>query len=176
MTLSPEQREALDLLIKHEWPGLERFFRTKVRPGDVADVAQATCLAFVEQLDQARAEPRRYLWGIARLQVLKHWEKFRRADSEPFDSSRHSLTDVGPSLSSTLDRRNRLHGALQELPADLQFAIELRHVQGLRLEEVADALGVSLATAKRHITSAEKSLRKTLGEDPVVALRRESAA
>ncbi len=163
----------LDHLIRHEWPRLERFFKSKLPPSDVTDVAQSTCLAFVEQFDATREGAKAYLWGIARKQVLRHWEKFHGRRAEPFDSTQHSLLDIGPSLSSVIDRRNRVQEALQAIPADHQIAIELRHVEGLKLEEVAVALDVSLATAKRYIDAAERKLREMLGDgqDVVAAMK-----
>lgn len=154
---------ALENLIANEWPKLRRFFRTKVAEGDVLDLAQSTMLAYVE--GGGPSEPGKeaqYLWGIARKQVLKHYEKHRR-ELQPFDSTIHTALDLGPSLSSRLDRRNRLVAALQTLPSDHQMAIELRHGEGLKLEEVAEALEVSLATAKRYLSAAEQKLRSELG-------------
>lgn len=168
--LSPQQRAVAEQLIRDEWPKLERFFRTKVPQADVLELAQATCLAYVEKFDEARAAPRAYLWGIARYKVLQHWERFRGKKGEPFDSSQHSLHDVGPSLSSVVDRRNRVLAALQLLPADQQMAIELRYGEELSLEETAAAIDVSLATVKRYLAAAEETLRAELGGDVAVVV------
>lgn len=159
----------LERLIKHEWPKLRRFFRTKVAEGDVLDLVQNTMLAYVE--GGGPSEPgkeRQYLWGIARKQVLKHYEKHRR-ETQPFDSTVHTAMDLGPSLSSKLDLRNRMVAALLTLPADQQMAIELRHGEDLKLEEVAAALDVSLATAKRYLAAAEDKMRAALGDLGAVA-------
>jgi len=161
--LDPRQRAAAEELISNEWPKLERFFRTKVPPADILDLAQTTCLAYVERLDEVKSNPRGYLWAIARKQLLKHWDRSRARGAATFDSSQHSLQDVGPSLSSAIGRRSRLLDALQSLPADQQMAIELRYGEGLTLEETADAIGVSLATVKRYLLAAEETLRTTVG-------------
>lgn len=161
--LDERQRAAAEGLIREEWPKLERFFRTKVPPADILELAQSTCLTYVQRLDEVETNPRAYLWAIARFQVLKHWDRFRARDAAAFDSSQHSLAAVGPSLSSAIARRSSVVAALQSLPADQQMAIELRHGEGLTLEETAHALGVSLATAKRYLAAAEDSLRTLLG-------------
>ena len=164
-----QNRDAiLEQLIREEWPKLRRFLRTKVPEADVLDLVQATMLAFVEGRARATAGERAYLWGIVRLQVLKHYEKHRR-ETQPFDSSIHTAMDLGPSLSSKLDSRNRLIAALHTLPVDQQMAIELRHGEGLKLEEVAEALDVSLATAKRYLGAAEEKMRAELGSTEAVA-------
>jgi RNA polymerase sigma factor (sigma-70 family) len=158
----------LEGLIKNEWPKLRRFFRTKVPEGDVLDLVQNTMLGYVEGGPRDPSAARAYLWGIARKQVLKHWEKHRR-QSEPFESAKHTAMDLGPSLSSKLDNRNRIVAALHTLPADQQMAIELRHGEDLKLEEVAEALEVSLATAKRYLSAAEDKLRTELGGTEEIA-------
>ena len=155
----------LDTLIETEWPKLRRFFRTKVPDADVLDLTQNTMLAFVDGKLRDPKKARAYLWGIARLQVLKHYEKNRRG-TEPFDSTIHTAMDLGPSISSRLDRRDKLVRGMQEMPVDHQIAFELRYGEELRLEEVAVALGVSLATAKRYIAAARATLRDVFGSDP----------
>ena len=160
--MTPDRKALLNRLIDAEWPKLRRFFRTKVPDADVLDLAQGTMLAFVEKTDVV-ADDRAYLWGIARRMVLKHYEKHRAA--EPFDSTIHTALDMGRSLSSRLDDRHRLLRALHTLPVDHQMAFELRYGEELSLEEVAAAIGVSLATAKRYIAAAEEKLRAALGAD-----------
>lgn len=153
----------LEELIRNEWPKLRRFFRTKVADADVLDLVQQTMLGFVEGRSRATAGERAYLWGIARFQVLKHYEKHR--PSTPFDSTLHTAMELGPSLSSRLDSRTRLLRALHTLPVDHQIAFELRHGEELPLEEVAAAIGVSLATVKRYLTAAEDKMRAQLGAE-----------
>lgn len=158
------RERTLDRLIQAEWPKLRRFFRTKVSESDVLDLAQNTLLAYVESGGPSEAgHERAFLWGIARKQVLKHYEKHRRV-GVAFDSTIHGAGDLAPSLSSKLDLRNRLVAALASLPADQQMAIELRHGEGLQLDEVAAALDVSLATAKRYLAAAEQKLEAALGD------------
>jgi RNA polymerase sigma factor (sigma-70 family) len=159
----------LENLIKNEWPKLGRFFRTKVPESDVLDLVQNTLLAYVEGVgpDEPGKE-KQYLWGIARKQVLKHYEKHRR-QTQQFDSTVHTAMDLGPSLSSRLDNRNRLMAALHSLPTDHQMAIELRYGEELKLEEVAEALDVSLATVKRYLSAAEEKMREAYGDERTVA-------
>ena len=168
--LDPQQRQLVEALIRNEWPKLERFFRTKVPSEHIGELAQATFLTYVENAARATS-PRAFLWGIARLQVLKHWERHRTRGAQPFDSTRHSLLDVGPTLSSAVDRRNRLVRALQALPADQQMAIELRHGEELSLEEAASAMEVSLATFKRYLAAAEERLAVELGPEAPEVVR-----
>lgn len=158
-----QRDELLESLIRNEWPKLRRYFRTLVPESDVLDLVQSTMLAYVES-DGPRepGKERAYLWGIAFRQTLRFYEKHRRKNV-PFDSAIHTAMDLGPSLSSRLDRQNRLAGALHAIPVQQQSAVLLRHCEDLKLEEVAEALEVSLATVKRYLSAAEESLRTELG-------------
>jgi RNA polymerase sigma factor (sigma-70 family) len=162
MTDEASSRVVLERLIRDEWPKLRRFFRTKVPDTDAYDLVQATMLAFVEKMPEAR-DAKAYLWGIARKQVLRYYERSRVALS--FDSTLHSVLEAERTLSSRLDDRQRLIAALQQLPADHQMAYELRYGEELSLDEVASALDVSLSTAKRYIAAAEAKLTAILGSD-----------
>lgn len=152
----------LEHLIKHELANLRRFFATKAPPSDVHDLVQQTMLGFVERREHIVGSERAYLMGIARFQLLRHYNK--RRNSTPFDSAMHTALDVGPTFSTLLDSRTRLQQALHQLPLDHQIAFELRHGEELPLEEVASAVGVSLATVKRYLTAAEAKLRALLGD------------
>ena len=161
MTATRDQ--ILEQLIREEWPKLRRFFHTKVPESEVLDLVQATMLAFVEGRQRATGSEKAYLWGIARFQVLKLYEKHRPAAQ--FDSTKHTALDLGPTLSSRLDSRTRLLRALHSLPVDHQMAFELRHGEDLSLEETAAAMNVSLATVKRYLSAALDKLRDELGAD-----------
>jgi RNA polymerase sigma-70 factor (ECF subfamily) len=52
---------------------------------------------------------------------------------------------------------------LDRLPAGERLAWSLRHVDGERLEDVAEHCGCSLATAKRWIATAQARLQKEVG-------------
>ncbi|MFO0677933.1 MAG: sigma factor-like helix-turn-helix DNA-binding protein [Polyangiaceae bacterium] len=51
-----------------------------------------------------------------------------------------------------------LYAALGSLDVDTQLAFTLRHVEGLELTEVAELTELSLATVKRRLLEAERSL------------------
>lgn len=155
----------LEHLIKTEWPNLRRFFRTKVPEGEVLDLVQATMLAYVEGDGPKEAgKEKQYLMGIARFQLLKYYDSKHRRAGEAFNSELHRVTDLGPSLSSKLDSRNRVVAALQTLTADEQMAVELRHGEDMKIDEIAEAMGKSPATVKRYIASGEEKLRAQLGD------------
>lgn len=60
----------------------------------------------------------------------------------------------------------RLYHLLDRLRADDRVVYVLRHVEGLRLEEIADVTGASLATVKRRIARATKQVAALVKNDP----------
>ncbi len=145
---------------QQQWPKLKRFFKSKVPEPDCYDLTQDTLLAFMRSDPAKVARPKSYLWGIARKRLLAYCD--RKRPTEKFESTRMSIAELGGSLSSQLDRRRRLVGALIRLPLDQQLAFELRFGEELSLQEVADAMEVSLATVKRYLQAATNSLRDIL--------------
>ncbi len=154
--MTPRDRDALSALIDEQWPRLRRFFRSKAPESEVLDLAQRTLLIFVEKAAAGEASSAAFLWGIARNVLRQHYDRVRVA--QPFDSTVHSVMDLGPRMSSQLSDRHQLAIALRSLPADQQMAFELRHGEDLSLEEVSEALGVSLATTKRYLAAAREAL------------------
>lgn len=60
------------------------------------------------------------------------------------------------------DMRDRLNAALARRPVKERQAFLLRYENGLKLEEIAGFMGVSLASVKRYISSARDALKKDL--------------
>lgn len=60
-------------------------------------------------------------------------------------------------------RLRALYRALDRLSVDDRTLIVLRHLEGLELTELAEAVDVSLATVKRRLARAEARLSKTMG-------------
>lgn len=62
----------------------------------------------------------------------------------------------------------RLYRALDTLPTDERTVFVLRHIEGLDLQEVAEAVGMSLATVKRRLSRARDRLRSKVRVDPAL--------
>lgn len=172
----PEDAAQTRKLATELYPRLLRFFRSKVPHPDCHDLAQQTFAGFLRQLRSKPIDnPRGYLWGVARFQLLK-FITGKRPAGEQFDSTRMSMAFVGTSLSMHFDRRNRITAALRELPLAQQLAFELRYGEDLQLEEVANAMDMSLATVKRYLKSALESLRASLGAEEALVEEQAAAA
>jgi RNA polymerase sigma-70 factor (ECF subfamily) len=84
---------------------------------------------------------------------LRRMRRFVRWDSDALPRSAEPISPLAsPEQRATIVAVYRILG---RLPARQQAAWVLRHVEGERLEEVAQHCGCSLATAKRLIARAE---------------------
>jgi RNA polymerase sigma-70 factor (ECF subfamily) len=64
---------------------------------------------------------------------------------------------------------SRLYGILDKLGSEERLAFVLRFIEGMELTEVATALGLSLATAKRRLVRARARFDRHVAGDPGLA-------
>lgn len=76
--------------------------------------------------------------------------------SEPIDLE--ALVSPGAPADVATELRS-LYGRLGDFPAEERVAIVLRKIEGFELTEIAEQMGLSLATVKRRIAAAERRLR-----------------
>ena len=60
----------------------------------------------------------------------------------------------------------RLYGLLNKLGTRERLVLVLRHVEGMTLEEIAEAMEISLATVKRALRRASTRLSDLVDGDP----------
>ena len=87
------------------------------------------------------------------------------------------LTDTGvvPEQATEVDEDarealERLYAILDQQSDDARLAFVLRHVEGMELTEVAQALGVSLATVKRKLARVKPRIFSAVAKDPVLSI------
>jgi RNA polymerase sigma factor (sigma-70 family) len=90
----------------------------------------------------------------------QRWRSERPAASDQLVWEPEALDDV-----PTQHALMRVEGLLQQLRERERAAFVLRFVQGMTSKEVADTLGVSLATARRRFSRAKARLNALAGRD-----------
>jgi len=128
-------------------------------------VVNEAYLRLMPQRD-VRWENRAHFFGIAakmmRRVLVDHARRKHAGKRGGFAGEPVSLSQVAdPAGGQDIDVLN-LHQALDELAAlDPRQAdvVELRYFGGLKIEEIAEAIGVSPATVKRELTTATVWLR-----------------
>jgi RNA polymerase sigma-70 factor, ECF subfamily len=113
---------------------------------------------------------RSFIFSVA-IRTLK-WELRRRRIRRFFHVS--DFDQVPEPAVSALDAESRqavrrLYAILDRLTAQERAAFVLRHVEQLKLEEVAQALEVSLATVKRRLERAVRIVSREMEQDPSLA-------
>jgi RNA polymerase sigma-70 factor, ECF subfamily len=106
------------------------------------------------------------------LRIVK-WELRRRRARRWLTLSETGEVPDDQLLFVTADSRyalRRLYHLLDQLATRDRLVLVLRHVEGMTLEEVAEALGISLATVKRSLRYATGRLSALVDAD--VALRK----
>jgi len=149
---------------------------------DVSGVVQQTLLEACQAADQLQSMPAEEKAAWLR-KALAHnlTDELRRLRTDKRDVDRErALADAleqsslrvqswliaeqsSPSMqASRHEQALRLAGALAELPENQRQAVELRHLKGLSLAEIADALGVSKSAVVGLLHRGVKNLRARL--------------
>jgi RNA polymerase sigma-70 factor (ECF subfamily) len=62
------------------------------------------------------------------------------------------------------ERRTKLLAALQKLPPQMRTCCTLRYIRGLKYQEIATVMKISIETVKAHLHQARKRLIEELGD------------
>jgi RNA polymerase sigma-70 factor, ECF subfamily len=139
---------------------------------DVDEAAQDTFVQAWRHLGRYRgdAAPFTWLYRIAVNEALQRTRK-KRLDTRSLDALPGLELELGPGTPSPppadleVERREVLAfvaGRIRALPFDYRAPLVLRDVEGWTNDEVADALGISVASAKSRIHRARMHLRQEL--------------
>ena len=147
-----------------------QFIRRTLGAADAAeDVHQETWIAIstnAAAFDPARASFPAWLFTIARHKV---WDHFRRQKVAVLASAQEDaamlVADPGPTPLDQVQSRElagRLIAAVEALPLEQRGAFVMFAQGGLSLEEIAQATGVAVETAKSRLRYARAKLRQAL--------------
>ena len=146
------------------------FFHARI-PEHAEDLAQRTFLACAEQRQAYRGSGsfRAFVFGIARKQMLKHFEKsdiVRRA-------SVRQLPPTGlPSPTGIVvekEQQRLLLRALVRLPVDTQVLLQLHYWERLSTEEIATVMQIGRSAVKVRLHRARERLRQEIAADDAPA-------
>jgi RNA polymerase sigma-70 factor (ECF subfamily) len=130
---------------------------------EVDDLVQDAFVIALRNLSTLRA-PEAFSTWLGSIVVRTASKKLRRRRllerlglrrSEPIDCDTLIGSEAPPELAAEL---RDVYTALDRLRPDERLALVLQRVEGQSLAEIAQSLGVSLATAKRRLQTAEARL------------------
>lgn len=162
---------ALEALCTRHAPRVERLARHLLRdPEDARDAAQEALAKVCVRLGQFRGDSQFSTW-LHRLVVntcRDAAERQRTRMHEPLPDDLHAGQDGDPAWAARIsDLRRELCDSLAEISPDQAQVIVLKDALGYSFEEIADAAGMPVGTAKCHAHRGRNKLRQRLGERDV---------
>jgi len=149
-----------------------RFLDRALGPsGDAEDLTHEVFVCLFSKVRGLRDRNalRSFLFSIA-IRVLKR-ELRRRRVRRLFNVSGIEQFPEPSAMEFDVEARQalrRLYAILDRLSAQERSAFVLRHVEGMSLEEVSSALGVSLATTKRRLQRATLTVSQAADREPAL--------
>lgn len=160
-------------LYEHTYPAFYRYVYYFLKDQDViSDALQEIYISIYKNISHLKMDRLLYSWAkqIAYhvccdfAQKMKNEREglVRLSDDDVID--RLAVRSEGDEFQQVYDRDTaaQVRQALADLPVATRQAFLLRYENGLKLEEIADFMNISLATTKRYILSARKALQERL--------------
>lgn len=155
---------ALQELFRRHRPRVTALARNLMgRDSDVDDLVQDTFAQALQSLDKLR-EPAAFAGWLSAIVVGTANKNFRRRHlltrlglwgQRPNDVERLVATTASPELSAEL---RSVSAVVNSLQSESRVALLLRRVEGMRMEDIASFMNLSLSTVKRRLGAAEQAL------------------
>ncbi|MDQ3035067.1 MAG: sigma-70 family RNA polymerase sigma factor [Myxococcota bacterium] len=143
----------------------------RLMPGDpdVEDLVQDVFIQALDALDRL-TEPAAFGSWLGAITIRTAHKRLRRkrlkmrlglTRKEPIDVDAVISSSAPPDVASELRAMYRM---LDALPTEVRIALVLRRVEGMQLTEIAEQMGLSLATVKRRLEAAESALAQSVAD------------
>jgi RNA polymerase sigma-70 factor (ECF subfamily) len=145
---------------------------------DAEDIAQDVFIKVFRSLDRFRqdAQLTSWMYRIVMNACIDHRRRRSSSGSTPFGEEAELKMLNSPEESPGPEARayaselgQVLEGEIAQLPAGQRVVFVMRHHQGLKLTEIAAALGLAEGTVKRQLHAAVHRLRLALSRANVTA-------
>lgn len=167
-----DHRDAFDALVARHYRGIYNMvYRMLGNSEDAADLTQETFLRVHSRLDSFELGRSFLAWmrTIASNLCIDHLRRRgvpavsldERLESGVEEADRAAALEKQVELAE--DSR-RVLAAVQKLPEKQRAVLVLRHVEGLKLEEIAETLRMPLGTVKTMLFRGRAAVREMVGE------------
>lgn len=145
---------------------------------DAEDIAQEVFIKMYRSLERFRQEAQlsSWLYRIVMNACIDHRRRHAPAGSAPFGEEAEQRMLNTPEETPGPEQRAYagelgavLEAAIADLPKGQRLVFVMRHHQGLKLCEIAEALGLAEGTVKRQLHAAVHRLREALSTVDVTA-------
>lgn len=132
----------------------------------VEDIVQEIFVKLWEKREQLSIDTslKSYLFQSAHnscLNFLKHLEVEKKYS---IDINHFASTKIDHDTLVEEELNLRLYSSIESLPEKCRLVFKLSRFEGLKQQEIANKLGISVKTVKNHIGKALKIIRKDLGD------------
>jgi RNA polymerase sigma-70 factor (ECF subfamily) len=133
-------------------------------PGRAEELAQDVFLRVHRGLPYFRGEARLSTWIYRVVANVCAQSPTRPSAPVSLDDDRSApITPSGPDRQfADIELRDRLEKAIARLPGQQRLLIAAHYLQGVRYEDLAEALRLPLGTVKTHLYRAKRQLRHLL--------------
>jgi RNA polymerase sigma-70 factor, ECF subfamily len=129
------------------------------------DLAQDVFLRIHRGLPYFRGEARLSTW-MYRIVANVCVQEYGKAPSVSFDEDKPAHQQSAPDRRfGDLELKDRLEKAIARLPANYRLLVAAHYLEGMRYEDLADALQQPLGTIKTQLYRAKQQLRRILETD-----------
>src|SRR5690349_4262297 len=169
----PQHFEAF--MLKYQNMVFSTAMRLLANPTEAEDVSQEVFLKAYERFAELAESPTAGGWlkTVATNMSLNHLTRYRSrwsffsdlvkgGENEESDPIEFAAPDTFAQDLERTDRHELIDKALQKLPPAQRVPLVLFHLEGLRYEEIAAKLNVSLGKVKTDIFRAREAMRKRL--------------
>ncbi|MGB1128308.1 MAG: RNA polymerase sigma factor [Opitutales bacterium] len=164
-SIAEGDREAFAHLVERWQTRLINFFyRSTGNRADAEDLAQDTFVELyrVAPRYEARGSFNAFIFTLARRRLIDCYRRQSRRPLDYVDPGECLIQQHAEESDASREIEEAFHRALAALPDNQRNAILMLQQQGLRYEEIADALEASLSAVKTWIHRARTHLRKEL--------------
>jgi RNA polymerase sigma-70 factor, ECF subfamily len=168
-SLAPTGEAAFEQLFKMHFRGLHAYAITILKDEIMGEeIVQNVFYKFWEKREQLSIEtsPKAYLYKAVYhdcLNYIKHQKvKSAHAMHVVRQSNDHVDNASGKVLQGEL--KERIHAAMNELPEQCRTIFQMSRFEGLKYQEIADEMGLSVKTIENQMGKALKLMRMKLVE------------
>ena len=163
---SGDERAFQELVDRHKDLVFALIARTVQDRSRAEDLAQDVFLRIHRGLPSFRGEARLSTWIYRIVANVCLQDHDRAPRTSPFDEQRDAYAvSVADRQFTDLEVRDRLEKAIARLPANYRLLVAAHYLQGVRYEELSEALQLPLGTVKTQLYRAKQQLRRLLETD-----------
>lgn len=164
--------QALDWLVRAHWDRVQRLIVRMFGPRqDLEDLVQTTFLETLRALPNFRRESSlaTFVSGIAVRVVMRARRPSKVMRGSTSMEVRGEMPAHGPMADAELERQEalrRVQAILERVSVPKRMAFMLWAVEGMPVDQVADAMQASVAATRSRIFYAQKAIKASAARDP----------